>query len=175
MPADQTHPAISNVLAERVTQHLNDEERNLVAVLDAVRDLHQSLRELDGEALAQALQSETIALRDAEILQPQRKQIRDEAARELGLTSQEFTLGVLVQKTTGSLRATVAESRQKLTEMSVELDRLNRQNAAMIQQSLMLIRGIVSRLTRTAGSGESYNAGGIREEAHVGSLVQWGG
>ncbi len=175
MRPDGKHPAITDALAERVKQHLNDEERTLIAVLDAVRDLHQSLRQLDGEALAQALQSETTALRKAEILQPQRQRIRDDAARELGLAPQDFTLGVLVHNTTGSLHATVAESRQKLTEMSVEMDRLNRQNAAMIQQSLMLIRGIVGRLTRTAGSGESYNAGGIREEAHVGSLVEWGG
>ena len=175
MATTETNIGISDAFAERVKHHLNDEEQSLVTVLDAVRELHESLRQLDGEALSQALQSEASALRDAEGLQHQRQQFRDVAATELKTTPQEITLGLLVQKTTGALQTSVVESRQKLSEMSVEMDRLNRQNAAMIQQSLTLMRGIVGRLTRTGASGESYNADGIREEAHVGSIVQWGG
>jgi GTP1/Obg family GTP-binding protein len=166
---------ISAGLAERVQEHLSDEERNLVSVLEAVRQLHQSLRDLDGEALAQALQHESTALRDAEAMQQQRQQIRNDAARELGLDPNQCTLGLLARTTSGRLQSSIVESRDKLTSLSAEMDRLNRQNAAMIQQSLMLMRGIVGRLTGTVASGESYNASGGRADAHVGSLVQWGG
>lgn len=175
MAATGTNPTITKALAERVQQHLCDEEQMLVAVLESVRQLHKSLRRLDGEALAIALQNETAALRDAEGLQARRKQVRAEAADELGVAPQEFTLGLLAARTTGELHTSISGARQKLKEMSTEMDRLNKQNAAMIQQSLMLMRGIVGRLTGAVASGESYNADGVREEAHVGSLLQWGG
>lgn len=175
MVADGTMSTISEALAERVQRHLTEEERTLVAVLESVRELHHSLRQLDGDALALALQSETAALREAEGLQRQRQQFRSETASALGLAPQDVTLGALAAKTSGQLQASVVQTRQKLTDMSAEMDRLNRQNAAMIQQSMMLMRGIVGRLTGTVASGESYNAGGVREEAHVGPLVQWGG
>jgi hypothetical protein len=166
---------MTSTLAQRVQRHLSDEEQTLVAVLEAVQQLHHSLRHLDGEALATALQNESAALRAAEGMQSRRQQIRMEAASELGVSPEDFTLGLLATRTTGELQASIVASRQTLTEMSAEMDRLNRQNAAMIQQSMSLMRGIVGRLTGTAASGESYNAGGAREEAHVGSLMQWGG
>jgi hypothetical protein len=175
MVASGMDSTITDALAARVQRHLDDEERTLTALLAAVRQLHESLRYVDGEALTEALRSETEALREAERLRPQRQQIRDAAARELGFAPQEFTLGLLVQKTAGNLRAAIAASRQKLTGMSAEMDRLNRLNAAMIQQSLMLIRGTVERLTGTAASGESYGADGSRDETHAGPLVHWGG
>ncbi len=165
---------ISNELAERMQRHLTDEEQSLVTVLDAVRAVHDSLRNLDGNALADALDSEAAALRKAEVLQARRQQIRVEAAGALGVPPQDVTLSVFAEKTTGLLQTTVVESRQKLAQMSTEMERLNRQNSAMLQQSLSLIRGIVGRLTGTA-PGETYGAGGTREDTHVGSLMQWGG
>lgn len=169
-----TTTQISNELAERMQRHLTEEEQSLVCVLDAVRAVHDSLRSLDGNALAEALDSEAAALRQAEGLQARRQQIRSEAAGVLGVPPQEVTLSVFAEKTSGPLQATVVETRQKLALMSTEMERLNRQNSAMLQQSLSLIRGIVGRLTRTAG-GETYNAGGAKEETHVGPLMQWGG
>lgn len=166
---------ISPDLAQRVQRHLCDEETTLVGILDAVRQLHHSLRHLDGEALASALRSETVALQHAEGMRDRRQQIRNAGATELGIDPQEFTLGMLVANTSGDVKSSLAESRRKLEDMSAEMNHLNQQNAAMIQQSLMLVRGIVGRLTGTVASGESYNASGVREEVHVGSLVQWGG
>ncbi|HEY4262283.1 MAG TPA: flagellar export chaperone FlgN [Schlesneria sp.] len=165
---------ISNELAERMQRHLTEEEQSLVTVLDAVRAVHDSLRNLDGNALADALDSEAAALRKAEVLQARRQQIRVEAAGALGVPPQDVTLSVFAERTTGPLQTTVVESRQKLAQMSTEMERLNRQNSAMLQQSLSLIRGIVGQLTGTA-QGETYGAGGAREETHVGSLMQWGG
>lgn len=165
---------ITNELAERMQRHLTEEEQSLVTVLDAVRAVHDSLRNLDENALADALDSEAAALRKAEVLQARRQQIRAEAAGALGVPPQDVTLSVFAEKTTGPLQTTVVESRQKLAQMSSEMERLNRQNSAMLQQSLSLIRGIVGRLTGTA-PGETYGAGGTREDTHVGSLMQWGG
>jgi len=168
-------PAISPAMAERVKVHLDAEERSLIAVLEAVRELHRSLRQLDGAALQQALQYELAALMEAKQMQERRQKLRFDAANELGLSPHEFTLGVLAKKTSGELQQSVAASRQKLSEMAAEMDRLNRQNHAMADQSTAIIRGIVSHLTGTAGQGESYTAGGVPDEAHVGSLVNYGG
>ena len=168
-------PAISPAMAERVKVHLDAEERSLIAVLEAVRELHRSLRQLDGAALQQALQYELAALMDAKQMQERRQKLRFDAANELGLSPHEFTLGMLAKKTSGELQQSVVASRQKLSEMAAEMDRLNRQNHAMADQSTAIIRGIVSHLTGTAGQGESYTAGGVRDEAHVGSLVNYGG
>ncbi len=165
---------ISNELAERMQRHLTEEEQSLVTVLDAVRAVHDSLRNLDGNALADALDSEAAALRKAEVVQARRQQIRVEAAGALGVPPQDVTLSVFAEKTRGPLQKNVVETRQKLAQMSTEMERLNHQNSAMLQQSLSLIRGIVGRLTGTA-PGETYSAGGAREETHVGSLMQWGG
>ncbi len=168
-------PAISPAMAERVKVHLDAEERSLIAVLEAVRELHRSLRQLDGAALQQALQYELAALMEAKQMQERRQKLRFDAANELGLSPHEFTLGMLAKKTSGELQQSVVASRQKLSEMAAEMDRLNRQNHAMADQSTAIIRGIVSHLTGTAGQGESYTAGGVRDEAHVGSLVNYGG
>ncbi|MFO1042533.1 MAG: flagellar export chaperone FlgN [Planctomycetaceae bacterium] len=168
-------PAISPAMAERVKVHLDAEERSLIAVLEAVRELHRSLRQLDGAALQQALQYELAALMEARQMQERRQKLRFDAANELGLSPHEFTLGMLAKKSSGELQQSVVASRQKLSEMAAEMDRLNRQNHAMADQSTAIIRGIVSHLTGTAGQGESYTAGGVRDEAHVGSLVNYGG
>lgn len=175
MMGQGNEPTISPAMAERVKVHLDDEERSLVAVLEAVRELHRSLRQLDGAALQQALHMELAALTEAKQLQERRQKLRFDAASELGLSPHEFTLGLLARKSGGELQNSVVASRQKLSEMAAEMDRLNRQNHAMADQSTSIIRGIVSHLTGTAGHGESYNAGGARDEAHVGSLVNWGG
>lgn len=166
---------VSPQLAERVSEHLGQEEQCLTMVLDAVRQLHTSLRLLDGEALAEALQNESAALREAEAMQRRRQTLSAAAASEMGLAPDQFTLGVLARRTEGPLRQAIVQRRDRLAELSSEMDRLNQQNAAMTLQSLMLIRGVVGRLTKTAAPSESYNASGVRQEAHVGPLVQWGG
>lgn len=170
-----TTNALSTALAIRVQDHLGEEEQCLSIVLHAVRQLHASLRGLDGDAMAVALQNESEALRQAQAMQDRRQHFRETAARELGVTPEEFTLSLVARRSAGEFQDGILRQRARLAEMSAEMDRLNRQNAAMICQSLMLMRGIEGRLTGTAPAADSYNAGGAREEAHVGPLIQWGG
>jgi flagellar FlgN protein len=166
---------ISGPVADHLLAHLQDEEASLAAMLRAVRDVHSALRQLDDDALRQALDDEISVLKTAESLQQRRRQMRSELSDVLGVSAEEATLGLIVSATAGSLRETVTRCRQSLAEMASEMNRLNRQNAAMIRQSMSITQGIIGRLTGTAAVGESYNADGGREEAHVGSLVQWGG
>jgi hypothetical protein len=77
--------------------------------------------------------------------------------------------------TSGSLRESVESIWRSLSAMAAEMDVLNRQNAAMIGQSLSIARGVVERLTGVSAVGESYNAAGGRAETYVGPLIQWGG
>ncbi|MEK6257862.1 MAG: flagellar protein FlgN [Planctomycetota bacterium] len=166
---------IAGPVADHLLAHLHDEEASLVAMLQAVRDVHGALRHLNDDKLRQALEDEARVLKTAEGLQQRRSLLRSELSAVLGVSAEEVTLRRIVAATTGSLRETVEHCRQSLAEMAAEMNRLNRQNAAMIRQSLSITHGIIGRLTGTAAVGESYNADGGRDEAHVGSLVQWGG
>jgi len=166
---------IAGPVADHLLAHLHDEEASLSAMLQAVRDVHGALRHLNDDKLRQAIEEEARVLRAAEGLQPRRCQLRSDLSDVLGVPAEEITLCRILSATTGSLRETVERFRQSLAEMAAEMNRLNRQNAAMIRQSLSITKGIIGRLTGTAAVGESYNAGGGKEEAHMGSLVQWGG
>jgi hypothetical protein len=163
------------LMMERVSRHLRDEEAALVGVLDAVRSLHHSLRFMNAEEMSRSLAGETAALGAAQEMQRSRYEFRAEMGTVFGTPPEQLTLTVLAEKTSGPLSNSIIEARQRLVEMLTELNILNQQNAAMIHQSLKLMRGIIGRLTRSAGFGEAYNAGGVRAESHVGSLLQWGG
>ena len=166
---------IAGPFADHLLAHLLDEETSLTAMLQAVRAVHSALRQLNDETLRQAIEDESRVLKTADSLQQRRSQLRSELSAVLGVPAEETTLRHVISATTGSLREAIERCRQSLAEMAAEMDRLNRQNAAMIQQSLSITHGILERLTGTAAVGESYDAHGGREEAHVGSLVQWGG
>ena len=162
-------------LAELLLSHLSAEESSLAAMLHAVQNVHNALRHLNDDQLREALEEESLAIAGASELQQQRWDLRVALAAALGVERDEATLGRVLTVATGALREGVARFRKSLAEMSTELERLNRQNGAMIRQSLSLTRGIIGRLTGQRTAGDTYNAEGNRDEVHVGSLVQWGG
>ena len=173
-------PHLDGPVAELLLSHLSAEESSLAAMLHAVQNVHNALRHLNDDQLREALEEESLAIAGASELQQQRWDLRVALAAALGIERDEATLGRVLTVATGALREGalregVARFRKSLAEMSTELERLNRQNGAMIRQSLSLTRGIIGRLTGQRTAGDTYNAEGNRDEVHVGSLVQWGG
>ncbi len=168
-------PHLDGPVAELLLSHLSAEESSLAAMLHAVQNVHNALRHLNDDQLREALEEESLAIAGASELQQQRWDLRVALAAALGVERDEATLGRVLTVATGALREGVARFRKSLAEMSTELERLNRQNGAMIRQSLSLTRGIIGRLTGQRTAGDTYNAEGNRDEVHVGSLVQWGG
>ncbi len=168
-------PHLDGPVAEQLLSHLSAEESSLAAMLHAVQNVHHALRYLNDDQLREALEEESLAIAVAGELQQQRWDLRVSLATALGVERDEATLGRVLTGATGALREGVARFRTSLAEMSAELERLNRQNGAMIRQSLSLTRGIIGRLTGQRAAGDTYNAEGNRDEVHVGSLVQWGG
>ena len=166
--------AIVGPVAEQLLSHLGDEKETLAAMLQAVRDVHHALINLDDAALQESLQAEARELSSSIAIQSRRLRLQNEFANILHIAPQEVTLNRLVSMTTGSLRESIEQIWQSLLEMAKEVDRLNRQNAALIGQSLAIIRGVVERLAGVSGVGESYNAVGARSGTHVGPLLQWG-
>jgi hypothetical protein len=166
---------IAGPVVDQLLAHLHDEEVSLSAMLQAVRDVHGALQHLNDDRLRQSLEQESQALQGAEDLRQRRCQLRSDLSTAIGVPAEEATLRRIISATSGTLRETVERFRQSLADMAAEMNRLNRQNAAMLRQSISITRGIISRMTGVAAAGESYNAGGARDEAHVGSLVQWGG
>ena len=165
---------IAGPIAEQLLDHLRDENAALAAMLGAVRDVHQALMHLDDEALQRSLAAEARELSSSVAIQQRRQKLQTELAEVLHVAPQEITLRRLANLTTGSVRESLDGAWRSLTEMATEVDRLNRQNAAMIGQSLSIVRGVIERITGMAAVGESYDASGGRAESHVGPLVQWG-
>ncbi|MBI5756899.1 MAG: flagellar export chaperone FlgN, partial [Planctomycetales bacterium] len=101
--------------------------------------------------------------------------LRAELAVELRVPPEHVTLQALYECTTGEPSAEIRRFRRRFAEISAEVSRLNRQNAAIIRQSLDVTTAILGQLTGTTPDAESYNAAGARDETRFGSVVQWGG
>lgn len=175
---DQTIVRDSKILgtaADQLLVHLEDEQASLAGLLNAVRDVNQALKALDDEALRKSLEAEVRELSSNAAIQQRRHQLRDSLAELLHVNPSEVTLRQLVVMTTGSMRQSIERLWNSLLEMAREMERLNRQNAAMIGQSLAIARGVVEQLTGVTAVNESYNSIGARAQADVGPLMQWGG
>ena len=166
---------IAGPAVERLLSHLGEETASFAAMLDAVRGVHTALRQLDDELLGQCLEAEHRELTSVLALQERRQALQEQLAPQLQLAPREVTLRRLMQSTSGSLREAIERGWRSLSEMATELDRLNRQNAAMIKLSMSIAKGVIDRLTGMKTVGESYNAVGAKAETHVGPLIQWGG
>lgn len=166
--------AIPNPVAAQILSHLGEEQATLQAMLQAVRDVHQALTHLDDGALQTCLEAEARELSSSLAIQSRRLQLQDQLASVLRVRPADVTMNRLVMITSGSLQESIEQIWRSMIEMAAEVDRLNRQNAAIIGQSLAIVRGVVERLTGVSGVNESYNAVGSRAETHVGSILQWG-
>lgn len=155
--------------------HLREEEQSLAILLAAVREIWHALLNRDGERLTQALESESESLQMGESMREKRIAFRQEMAERLQVAPAEITLSRLDSCVSSETRGELTKCRRRLQEMSDELSRLNRQNSAMIGQSLELTERIVAELTGGGPHFTSYNATGQSEPAHVGSVLQWGG
>lgn len=178
-PSAMTH-AMSNTpiagpIVEQIIAHLKDEKASLEAMLTAVRDVHDALIHLNDDSLRKSLEAEARELISNAAIQQRRHQMQAELASFLQIDPRDVTLRRLVGATTGSARVEIELIWQSLKEMAVELERLNRLNAAMIGQSLAIARGVIEQVTGVTAVGESYDASGARAETHVGPLMQWGG
>lgn len=165
---------MESFVTQQLLKHLESESATLAAMLNAVRDVHHSLKNLDDAALQRALEAEARELASSISMQQRRQSFQAELASLLRKDPQDVTVRSLIPLTTGTLREKVEQIWHSLSEMAAEVDRLNRQNSAMISQSLAIARGVVERLTGVSGAGESYTAVGARADSHVGPLVQWG-
>jgi|GEM_PF-3570178 hypothetical protein len=166
--------AIDGPVAQQILVHLVEEKTTLEAMLKAVRDVHHALIHLDDHSLKQSLEIEARELNSSLAIQQRRLQLQGELASVLHLAPQEITLNRLVTMMSGALRESTDQIWKSLIEMANEIDRLNRQNAALIGQSLSIVRGVIERLSGVSGVGESYDASGGRADTHVGPLLQWG-
>ena len=140
-----------------------------------MRDVNQSLKALDDDALRKSLEAEVCELSSNSAIQQRRHELRNSLADLLHVDPQEVTLRQLVAMTTGPMRQSIERIWSSLLEMAREMEMLNRQNAAMIGQSLAIARGVVEQLTGVTAVNESYNSIGARAQSDVGPLIQWGG
>ena len=155
--------------------HLRDEEQTLAVLLVAVREIRQALLTRDGERLTQALQAEADSFQMGEAMRDRRVAFRQGLAERLQVAPADVTLSFLETCVSAEARSELTKCRQRLEEMTEELLRLNRQNGAMIQQTLDLTERLVGQLTGGGPHFSGYNATGQSEASHTGPVLQWGG
>lgn len=166
--------AIVGPVADQLLAHLENERQSLEAMLSAIRNVHAALRDLNDEVLQSSLEAEARELAAGVALQERRRRLQGELGAKLRIPPQEITLRRLITLSSGSVRNSIERIWRSLSDMAAETDRLNKQNAVMIGQSLAVARGVVERITGASGTNESYGASGTRTETHVGPLIQWG-
>jgi hypothetical protein len=172
--APETVVAIVGPVADQLLDHLENERISLEAMLSAIRSVHVALRDLNDEALQSSLEAEARELACGVALQERRRRLQNELGAKLHIPPHEITLRRLITLASGSVRDSIERIWRSLSQMAAETDRLNKQNAVMIGQSLSIARGVVERITGASGISESYGASGARTETHVGPLIQWG-
>lgn len=159
----------------RISSHLREEEQLLATLLMAAREIRQALRKRDGESLSQALEFESNTIRSAETVFQKRKNLRTEMSQCLNVDPCEVTLSGIEELLAEEDRRELRKCRDRLQQMSDELLRINRQNSAMIQQTLDLTQRIVGELTGGGPHFTSYSATGQSESPQLGPVLQWGG
>lgn len=170
----ETVVAIVGPVADQLLEHLENERSSLEAMLTAIRDVHVALRDLNDAALETSLEVEARELASGVALQERRRRLQCDLAEKLRIRPEEVTLRRLMMLASGSVRDSIERIWRSLSEMAMETERLNRQNAAMINQSLSIARNIVEQISGASATSESYGATGVRAETHVGPLIQWG-
>jgi hypothetical protein len=172
---NEIQPQIAGDAERQLLIHLDNEKTSLEEMLQAVRGVHTALKNLNDVELRKWLDHEAVILQAAEGVKQRRQELRNLLARELRIRPDEVTLTRIIDSTEGGLRDEIERKRKTLSEMSIEMNKLNQQNAAMIRQSAELTRGIISRLTGTPQVSGSYNSHGGLDVPPPKSLVQWGG
>lgn len=159
-----------------LARHLDAEEAAVRDLLKTLRDIRQALLKHDLDGFTAALERQAKAAQAAESLRANRDKLFPELARVMGIAAgQGVTLRQIAERLPEGAAAWVQRRREQLREMALDMDRLNRQNAAMVQQSIELTRQVMGALTRQSPGGTGYDAYGSRQEAVGKSIFDLGG
>jgi len=165
----------SGNLPQGCLDHIKREESVLESLLESLREVRSALLKNDVDALGAALERQDEATQASEQIRGKRSEILQHAANSLGLPLESLTLKILADSVGGKAGQTLHNLRQRLTKMSTEVDRLNRANAAMLNQAVDLTRQVLAELTQSDMVCDRYDATGERETPVSGPIIEMGG
>jgi hypothetical protein len=152
--------------------HLEQEEAMLSATLESLGQVRAALLGRDLAALERALESQSHTARAADELRGRRNQLRYAIADRLGLDPRTVTLQHLADRVQSDDRVRLARCRQRLHSISIQIDRMNRGNAALVQHSVEFLHQFLMSVTGGEPVGDRYRPSGRIERASCGSLFE---
>lgn len=160
---------------EALIGKLSDEVRLLSQVEQVVSDLRAAIRRNEIDSLEQRVAQHQQLLTSIAQRATDRVQTLQELAVRFDLKSDEVTVRTLSEAVGGELGQRLNAVADELQTRGREVARVNRLNAAMIVQSADLTREVIQVLTNSDPGGNSYDAGGSRQDAVGRSMVELNG
>ena len=144
----------------------------LAETLDSLQEVRGALRGGGLEGLRRALDRQARIAEASGELRERRAGLRREMAGVLGLSPREVTLTRLAARLPADVAAHLTACRDRLGRMAVEVDRVNRANAALVGQSLEFLERFLTEITDGDSVGAGYAASGAIRAPAVGSLIE---
>lgn len=152
--------------------HMQQEEAMLAETLESLQQIRSALLEGALDALKTALDRQSrLASASAELRQ-RRARLRREMSLALGISPEEVTLLGLAARLPRDVAVRLTDCRERLRAMTVEVDRLNRANAALVGQSLDFLERFLTEMTDGDRRGAGYSPTGATREAVLGSIFE---
>lgn len=165
----------SSNLPQDCLAHMQREEAVLESLLQSLSEVRSALLKNDMDALSVALERQDEATQASEKIRVERNEILQQTASSLGIPLESLTLKKLAESIQGKTGQTLDSLRRHLTRMSEEVDRLNRANAAMLNQAVDITRQVLAELTQSEVGCDRYDASGGRETPVSGPIIEMGG
>lgn len=160
---------------ERLLAACSEETRLLKEVVQAVSDLRVQIVKNEIGSIEQRVGEHQRLL--ATIAQHGADRVRalQELAVRFDLKSDDTTVRGLAKTVGGELGQRLNSAADDLQRLGSDVARINRQNAALIVQSADLTREVIQVLTHSDPGGNSYDAGGDRQDAVGRSMIELDG
>ncbi len=160
---------------DQLLNSLSEESRLLAEVSRLVGDLRARIAKNEITSLEQQIAQHQELIQSLARRGKQRSSALQELAVLFDLKADDITVRGLAKAVGGELGRRLNSAADELHEHGHQIARLNRQNAAMIVQSADLTREVIQVLTNSDPGGNSYDAGGDRQDAVGRSMIELNG
>jgi len=127
----------------------------------------------DWTGIQQAVRQKEALIADLKSREHQRRKLLEAIAPGFGCRPEELTLDRLAREVQEPLSGGLFRCRRKLTLLAAQMGRVQRQNAALLQRCLALVRNALAVMRHPAGGGQTYQCSGrLHNGASTGNILQ---
>jgi hypothetical protein len=154
---------------------LAEEERNLLEIVRITQEFRRLLAINRTDELEARVRDYERTTNQARALTAQREPLQQEMFERFDLKGDSVTLRDLAARVGGEQGRQLTEICERLRSHGDEIARANRHNSAIVVLSADLSKEVIQALTHTKPGGDSYGAGGERQDALNGSMIELNG